>query len=801
VLTPILLALVLQNPLVAAQQTLTEGFALPDAIRGGRVPFERDALQERLIRGDWTAPTVAADGWTAIRANADGWFEGDALRRGAYLVVRVESPIDRVALLQAQGQGMVAVNGTPLAGNPYAYDYPLLPVRLRRGANTLLFTVPRGRLRARLLPATAPLQLHTGDTTLPDLIAGEREPLWGAVIVLNTQESTAKGLVLEATAGDGTTVRTALPAVPALSLRKVGFHIAPPGALAGKTDALLRLTLRRPGGAPVTAELALRVRQPQQSQRRTFVSAIDDTVQYYAVLPAQKPSKDNTLVLTLHGASVEAQGQIEAYGPKDWATLVGPTNRRPYGFDWEDWGRLDALEVLAQAERRVPHDPERVSLTGHSMGGHGTWSLGALFPNRFATIAPSAGWISFMSYAGANLPTGEDPMAALFRRAASPSDTLAFRENLRQASIFVLHGDADDNVPVTEARAMREQLATMHHPAVAWHEEPGAGHWWDNDPAPGAACVDYPGIFALIGRSRRAGVDAPDAALVTANPAVSARNGWLTIEQQERSLELSSAQLHWDRASRSVRGETRNVRRLRLDRPELAWIELDGQRIALAGSGPVFLERDAGRWHRARAGAPSSEKNPRRSGPFKLAFGNRMVLVYGTKGTAQENTWAQNKARFDAQTFWYRGNGSPEVLPDTDYDARAMHGRSVILYGNADTNGLWRSLLADSPIVVRRDSVTVNGKSVASAELACLFLRPKPGSETALVGVVGGTGVIGLRLTDRLPYFVSGVAYPDWTVFSPAVLRDGIGGVIGAGFFGNDWRVESGSQAGRFSAP
>jgi len=31
--------------------------------------------------------------------------------------------------------------------------------------------------------------------------------------------------------------------------------------------------------------------------------------------------------------------------------LVAPTNRRPYGYDWEDWGRADALEVL-EAEAR-----------------------------------------------------------------------------------------------------------------------------------------------------------------------------------------------------------------------------------------------------------------------------------------------------------------------------------------------------------------------------------------------------------------------------------------------------------------
>jgi hypothetical protein len=52
------------------------------------------------------------------------------------------------------------------------------------------------------------------------------------------------------------------------------------------------------------------------------------------------------MVFSLHGASVEATSQADAYGPHDWASIVCPTNRRPYGFDWEDTGRLDATEKV-----------------------------------------------------------------------------------------------------------------------------------------------------------------------------------------------------------------------------------------------------------------------------------------------------------------------------------------------------------------------------------------------------------------------------------------------------------------------
>ena len=54
-----------------------------------------------------------------------------------------------------------------------------------------------------------------------------------------------------------------------------------------------------------------------------------------------------------------------------------------------------------------------------------------------------------------------------------------------------------------------------------------------------------------------------------------------------------------------------------------------------------------------------------------------------------------------------------------------------------------------------------------------LFVRPRPGSSTALVGVVGGTGPSGMRLTNRLRYFWSGVSYPDLLILGPRSLQLG----------------------------
>ena len=81
-----------------------------------------------------------------------------------------------------------------------------------------------------------------------------------------------------------------------------------------------------------------------------------------------------------------------------------------------------------------------------------------------------------------------------------------------------------------------------------------------------------------------------------------------------------------------------------------------------------------------------------------------------------------------------------------------------------------------------------------------MVIYPRFDSAFAAVGGVSGTSVKGMRLTDRLPYFVSGVAYPDCTVIGPDVLTDGNEGVRAAGYFGIDWTVENGEFAWRDDA-
>lgn len=785
---------------------LREGVAIRGAGRSARSAFRTDPVEALVVTGRWTPPRAGevVDGaggtnrtWEAVTAREDGAFT-NAATRGGYFYLPYVSERDEAMLLRANGHSMVYVNGEPRAGDVYANGSVSLPVWMRRGTNELLFAGGRGQFQAKLVRPDKLIALDLRDPTLPDIIAGQVNQLLAAVLLVNGTTNFLSDLTLRAAGEDGGSAETLLPRIPPMTTRKVGFTLRHEGRSA-TNRAEFTLTLRRREGEEVldTATLALRVRRPDETRRETFVSELDGSVQYFAVVPARPlPGRKEplALVLTVHGAGVEAQGQADAYAPKSWTHIVAATNRRPFGFDWEDWGRRDAMEVLEVARARLGTDPRQTYLTGHSMGGHGTWHLGVTFPDRFAALGPSAGWISFFSYAGGRRYEGTNAMAALMQRAATPSDTLALASNYLHHGIYILHGDADDNVPVREARTMRAELEKFHRD-FTWHEQPGAGHWWGN------ACVDWPPMFDLFARHQiPADESVRTVRFTTANPGISATSHWVTIEQQERALSPSTVEIEWNPDARRFEGRTTNVARLSLGLAHMAKgsapaVQLDGENLTnltwSTGLDRIWFARNEGGWQQvSRPG--KAEKGPHRAGPFKEAFQHRMMFVYGTRGTPEENAWAYAKARFDAESFWYRGNGAVDLVPDTEFEPSREPDRGVILYGHAESNGAWSALLGGSPVQVRPGAMRIEERELKGDDLACLFVRPRPGSHVASVGVVTGTGLSGLRLTDRVPYFMAGVAFPDCTVFTSETLAQGTVGVRVAGFFGPDWSVKTG---------
>ena len=798
------------------EYVMKDVLVLPNVTRGGRTWLREDHHEAALalvgtedyfpMAGDNVADgpeSLAA--WQEASARPDGWVVSDALR-GGYLYWNFESPEAKVMILEASGHSMVYVNGIPRIGDAYETGYVRLPVFVRNGQNCLHFRGARGRVKAKLVAAPeSGVALNTADATLGDAPAGETSDWFGSVVVMNATREPLEGLraVVE---GDDARARE-VPSIPPLSVRKVVFSTRRSWGEPGERELNLQVMRGTGGSSEVLASTPVRIRvgRPDSGEvfKHTFFSRIDGSLQYFAARHATgKDSAGTGLVLTLHGASVEATNQANAYKPKEDFHIIAPTNRRPFGFDWEDWGRIDAVEVLDIAGKRFPHDPRRVYLTGHSMGGHGTWQLGALFPNRFAAIAPSAGWPTFWTYTerGGEAPwdkNGPESLAGMVHRGTRTSDTLALVDNYRSLGVYILHGDADDNVPVSQARMMKDRLEKSGHPGFGYHEQPGAGHWWGDE------CVDYPAIFELF-RSRT--IPRPSevnqVVFVTPDAEISDRLHWVRVESQRQRLVPTRIEATIDRSSRTIDAKTDNAAVVAFDiaaagvSPGVT-VRIDGAELANlqpGREGLIRLVRSGETWKDASSNTPPRPV----PGPFKRAFDNNFVIVYATRGTEEENRHSLAQARFIAETWWYRGNGACDVVADDDFNAKLDTYRAcnVIVLGNAQINTAYTKVVPeDAPVTVRRGRVIAGDRQLDEETLGALFVWRRLGEEDtgALVGVVGATGPYGMRSLDRTPFFTSGVGFPDVLVVGADMLQRGADGVRTIGFYGPDGSLQSGS--------
>ena len=829
------------------ERTLTEALLVKLPKTEYEVVGSIDPVLQMLVSDRWRMPEPGDElvsardtvvRWERVAADSAGWFRHAALS-GGYALFWVRMPKDTVLLLRGMGNSMAWVNGAPRAGKPYAdrdeyaswepdWRYALLPVALHKGENHILFYCSRDACKAVLAVLPKPVLFNRRDVTVPDLVAGEKIDTRAAIVVVNGSKTPLRDYSIRVTQpGGAQPEQSDLPLIQSLTVRKVGFALHAMSACCPGSHSLHLELLDAQKRVLDTATLLLRVLDVGAPRRETFISTLDGSTQYFAVNPQIPEAAERmrhtgerpALLFSLHGASVEAIGQASAYSAKRWAVLVAPTNRRPYGYNWEDWGRLDALEVLDRARKEFHIDESRIYLTGHSMGGHGTWHLGVLYPDLWAAVGPSAGWVSFWSYRVRGPIRMGSAAAAMTFRGTNPSDTKALAANLAPLGVYILHGSIDDNVLATESRGMAARLAEFHHDFI-YHEQQGENHWWDISDEPGADCVDWAPMQDFFNHHRRPRTEEVRAVdFTTPHPGISATCYWVTVLAQVKPAMPSTVSLRFDPGKNRFSGSTANVARLALDLASLqlkdsvviAIDERESTTISIRdttsataalreSNAALCLEKTAGHWSVIPEAKPS-EKNPRRCGPFKDVFRNNVVLVFGTRGSAEENRWAFEQARYDAERFWYQGNGSMHVVSDMDFEkgplAEEEHlGRgNVVLYGNANSNTAWKMLLGDSPVQVRSGAITIGKRTIKQKGLFCLFIRPRAGSDKASVAAVSGTDIEGMRATLPLGYLSPGIPFPDLLISNADVYTRGEDALVASGYFGIDWSVDRGDIA------
>jgi predicted peptidase len=140
---------------------------------------------------------------------------------------------------------------------------------------------------------------------------------------------------------------------------------------------------------------------PGQQVEQNFTTTDGAEVPYLLYLPEDYSSNQPVpMILFLHGRG-------ESNGPLSIVAKWGPPRRLAQGeqmkyivaspqcprnsFWSHDEQQRRLLELLAHLQKQYTIDPDRIYLTGLSMGGFGTWRMAADHPEKFAAAVPVCG--------------------------------------------------------------------------------------------------------------------------------------------------------------------------------------------------------------------------------------------------------------------------------------------------------------------------------------------------------------------------------------------------------------------------
>ena len=199
------------------------------------------------------------------------------------------------------------------------------------------------------------------------------------------------------------------------------LHRVPPGQLA----------LLVPGGTAPATSLPDTADSPrpgrQVAQQLALPGPVPATVRYWLHLPpgyAAEPQRRWPVLFFLHGSGERGSdlAAVKVHGPPKFIAQRPDLPFIVVSPQVEAGGRWDPHllhALLGQLKTQWRIDPDRVSATGLSMGGRGTWAWAAAYPGDLAAIAPVCG--------------DGDPAAV---------------GHLRQLPVWAFHGAQDTVVPI-----------------------------------------------------------------------------------------------------------------------------------------------------------------------------------------------------------------------------------------------------------------------------------------------------------------------------------------------------------------
>jgi acetyl esterase/lipase len=506
-------------------------------------------------------------------------------------------------------------------------------------------------------------------------------------------------------------------------------------------------------------------------QERAYFAPDGSAQPYWVALPANySPRRAWPLIVFLHGYSNDVSKLNPWFPPTqmlDAATQRGFILAIPYGrrnSDFVQWGQDDTLQVKREVMARYSVDATRVFLAGASMGGYGVYAVALHDPSQWAAAAAICGRTDF--YEWFHLKREEQPV---WKRALYDADDPRFLiRNARNTPIFVQHGARDLTVPVEHSRLFAADAKALNLP-VRYREQEDGDHWFDFQVEAVTRAFDWlKGVPSFLPARK---ID------ITAVDLREAKNGWARIEAFETYGQ--KATLSVSIGADSITVTTENVARFTLEPPRrylhAGLVSLSVNNVQSPKPYDSMLPIE---WQIAGA---KTQKTPARCGPFKNAFRDRFLLVYGDAND-------RKVAELMATEWKENADGDAPLKAATQVTDEDKSRYNLILFGTATTNALIAEVAPTLPVELTPTGYRIGTQTVAGEKLGLRMIWRSPWSEKRLIGICSG-----IWWGEKLPVNHKLDLIPDYIVYDGSLDADDTNHALEAGFFDGDFGLQKGN--------
>lgn len=454
--------------------------------------------------------------------------------------------------------------------------------------------------------------------------------------------------------------------------------------------------------------------------------------------------------------------------------LCLPHGRR--NSDFLGIGEVDVLRVVEELQRFYKIDPDRIFMTGCSMGGYGAWALGLRHPSRWGALSLISGQTDFFTWE--RRKREETPYKSWCVEQNNPLDLAV---NARWLPMLVQHGELDNLVPVEHSRLIAPVMAKLGFD-FTYQEYKGEGHYiyWTDTP--------FEHEFDFLKGKQRVGP--PKRVTFKTYTPKQGQAYWLDIRRL--GTWGLPGEVDASVADGTLKVQATNIAELYLDVPDslrgggTLKVLANGRAAGALAAGPhkLTLTADAAT---LQPGAPPAARP--RVGPAREVFNRGFAVVYGTGGDLARQSANLLRARRFRQVWWQFAEGLAPTYSDQQLTAELVQQRNLVIFGEPSTVKLpglpEPAKTLPAGVTVEPGHYKVGEREFTEAGLGMFVLVPHPLNPEGLIlwcsGADYGQGLPVNHQFDLLPDLLIYRGGADWDGTNPYVL---------GGFLSPDFTLE-----------